>query len=125
VQPRSTGALVSSRSGRATAHAIEHLQSRGTMFVGPGDLVYRGMIVGENSRASDVEVDVTKERKGDDAPPGEPGPTVRLIPPRSMSLEQALEFLRDDEAVEVTPVALRLRKRDLEGGVSASPDANP
>jgi GTP-binding protein len=81
------------------------------MFVAPGDAVYEGMIVGENSRANDVAVDVTKEvRTGPVAPRGAES-TVRLVPPRSLSLEQALEFLHDDEVVEVTPRALRLRKR--------------
>ena len=115
---RSTGSLVADRPGRATAHAIEQLQGRGTMFVAPGDQVYEGMIVGENSRSDDLEVQVTKERK-----PSQDGaasaPAGRLIPPRSMSLEQALEFIGDDELVEVTPRAFRLRKRELQRRNSA------
>jgi len=110
---RSTGVLVADRPGRSTAYAIEHLQPRGTIFVEPGDEVYEGMIVGENSRISDIEVNITKEKKHTSIMPTVTEPAVRLIPPRSMSLEQALEFIRDDELVEVTPKALRLRKRVL------------
>lgn len=115
--PRSTGVLIADRPGRATAHAIEHLQSRGTMLVGPGDEVYEGMIVGDNTTAADVAVDVTKRRRP--APVAEAGATrsTRLVPPRSMSLEQAIEFIRDDEVVEVTPTTLRLRKRLLPGSL--------
>jgi GTP-binding protein len=115
IPERSTGALVSDRGGRATAHAIEHLQSRGTMFVAPGDPVYAGMIVGENSGGTDVSVNPTKARP---AQPESVHPTAatvtRLVPPRSLSLEQALEFLREDEVVELTPRALRLRRRKLD-----------
>jgi GTP-binding protein len=111
---RATGSLVADRPGRATAHAIEHLQTRGTIFVDPGASVYEGMIVGENSRAEDLDVNITKEKKPSDTRAIGADQTVRLIPPRSMSLEQALEFLREDELVEVTPKALRLRKRVLE-----------
>lgn len=114
---RSTGALVASRDGRATADAVEHLQSRGTMFVEPGDGVYRGQVVGENAQAADIGVDVTKASPEAPTPPGIPRAARRLIPPRTMSLEQALEFLRDDELLEVTPSALRFRKRDLDGVV--------
>ncbi len=109
---RSTGSLVADRPGRATAYAIEHLQPRGSILVAPGDQVYEGQIVGENSRATDLAVNVTKERKAAGAAPPQ---TVGLIPPRSMILEQALEFIRDDERVEVTPRSLRLRKKTLEG----------
>ena len=101
------------RPGRATAHAIGHLQDRGTIFVEPGEEVYEGMVVGENSRPIDLQVHITKEKKIAAAPGGPPAPAPRLIPPRSMSLEQALEFLADDEIVEVTPRALRIRKRVL------------
>jgi GTP-binding protein len=113
---RATGALIADRPGRCTAFAIEHLQPRGTIFVAPGEQVYEGMIVGENSRSNDLEVNITKEKKP--TPPEEPAkkvePTVRLIPSRSMSLEQALEFIRQDELVEVTPRAHRLRKKVLQ-----------
>jgi GTP-binding protein len=108
---RTTGSLVADRPGRATAYAIEHLQPRGTMFIAPGESVYEGMIVGENSRPDDLDVNITKEKKLTNVRSATAEQTVRLIPPRSMSLEQALEFIRDDELVEVTPKALRLRKK--------------
>ncbi len=115
IPQRSTGALIADRPGRATANAIEHLQARGTMFVGPGDEVYDGMIVGENAGPNDVPVNVVKDRRPGTDAPVERARTVGLVPPRSMSLEQALEWVRDDEVVEVTPRALRLRKKILPG----------
>jgi GTP-binding protein len=111
---RTTGVLVADRPGRTTAFAIEHLQPRGTIFVAPGEQVYEGMIVGENSRANDLEVNIAKEKRPVAGPAATAEPTVRLIPPRSMSLEQALEFIREDEQVEVTPRAFRLRKAILQ-----------
>jgi GTP-binding protein len=113
---RAAGALIADRPGRCTAFAIEHLQPRGTIFVAPGEQVYEGMIVGENSRSNDLEVNITKEKKPvpQVATVVASEPTVRLIPPRSMSLEQALEFIREDELVEVTPRAFRLRKQVLQ-----------
>ena len=111
---RATGALVADRPGRVTAYAIEHLQPRGTIFVEPGDQVYQGMIVGENSRASDIDVNITKEKKLTNMRAAASDQTVRLIPPRIMGLEQAMEFIREDERVEVTPKALRLRKAVLQ-----------
>jgi len=110
---RATGALVADRPGRVTAYAIEHLQPRGTIFVEPGDQVYEGMIVGENSRASDIDVNITKEKKLTNIRSSTSEQTVRLIPPRILGLEQAMEFIREDERVEVTPKALRLRKAVL------------
>jgi GTP-binding protein len=110
---RNTGALVADRPGRATGYAIEHLQDRGTMFISPGDQVYEGMLVGENARAQDMDINVTKEKKLTNMRASSSEELVRLIPPRSMSLEQTLEFIREDELVEVTPKALRLRKRIL------------
>jgi GTP-binding protein len=108
---RATGSLVADRPGRATAYAIEHLQPRGTIFLAPGENVYEGMIVGENARADDLDVNITKEKKLTNMRAATSEQTVRLIPPRTMSLEQALEFIREDELVEVTPRALRLRKK--------------
>ncbi len=119
IPERQTGALVADRPGRATAYALEHLQGRGTLFVAPGDSVYEGMVVGEGLRPADVDVNVTKERKLSSVRPAGDPEAVRLIPPRSPSLEQALEFLRDDEAVEVTPRALRIRKRVLPSSLRA------
>jgi GTP-binding protein len=110
---RATGALVADRAGRATAYAIGHLQPRGELLVSPGDEVYEGMIVGENSRDNDIDVNITKEKKLTNMRASTDEATVQLIPPRAMSLEQALEFLREDELLEVTPNAFRLRKRIL------------
>ncbi len=114
VPHRITGALVSDRSGRTTAFAIENLQPRGEMFVGPGEQVYEGMIVGENARANDLDVNITKEKKLTNMRASGSDDAVRLIPPRSMSLEQALEFIKGDELLEVTPKAFRLRKKVLQ-----------
>jgi len=112
------GVMVADRPGRATAYAIEHLQSRGTIFISPGDPVYEGMIVGENSTASEIRVDITKvRRKGSAGADGPGGERAGLFPPRFMSLEQALEFLDEDCVVEVTPRVFRLRKRILKAGL--------
>ena len=113
IPSRATGALVSDRPGRTTAHAIEHLQERGTMFIVPGDQVYEGMVIGENARANDLDVNITKEKKLTNMRASGSDDAVRLVPPRTMSLEQALEFIKDDELVEVTPKAFRLRKKVL------------
>ena len=113
IPQRSTGALVADRPGRATGYAIEHLQPRGSIFVEPGEQVYEGMIVGENSRSNDLDINITKEKKLTNMRASTSEQTVRLIPARSMSLEQALEFIADDELVEVTPKVARLRKREL------------
>ena len=111
---RPAGALVSDRSGNATAYAIEHLQLRGELFVAPVEEVYEGMIVGENSRPQDMDINITKEKKMTNIRSSTGEVLVHLIPPRKMSLEQSLGFIRDDEMVEVTPKALRLRKRVLQ-----------
>jgi len=110
---RATGVLVADRPGRATSYAIGHLQARGELFAAPGDEVYEGMIVGENSRDSDIDVNITKEKKMTNVRSSTDEATVQLIPPRILSLEQALEFLRTDELLEVTPKAFRPRKRIL------------
>jgi GTP-binding protein len=114
IPQRTGGALVADRPGRATAYAIEHLQPRGTMFVAPGDQVYEGMIVGENPRPNDLDVNITKEKKLTNMRASTSDETVHLFPPRTMSLEQALEFIRQDELLEVTPKAFRLRKKVLQ-----------
>lgn len=111
---RRAGALVSDHAGRATAWAIEHLQGRGSMFVSPGEQVYEGMIVGESPRPVDVDVNVTRERRKSPALLDSTEESVRLVPARSLSLEQALGFINEDEVVEVTPRAVRLRKRSIQ-----------
>jgi len=111
---RPTGVLVSDRAGKTTAYAIEHLQPRGELFLSPTEEVYEGMIVGENSRPQDLDVNITKEKKLTNIRSSTGEILVSLIPPRKLSLEQSLEFIRGDEMVEVTPAALRLRKRVLQ-----------
>jgi GTP-binding protein len=113
IPARSTGALVADREGTATAYAIFNLQERGEIFVEPGTPVYEGMIVGENSRPNDMDVNVTKEKKQTNMRASTADEAIRLIPPRQLSLEQAIEFINDDELVEVTPKSIRLRKRVL------------
>ncbi|HWC05036.1 MAG TPA: translational GTPase TypA [Methylomirabilota bacterium] len=112
---RTTGALVADREGRATGYAIDHLQPRGTFFVRPGDSVYEGQVVGEHVRENDLDVNVTKEKKLTNMRASTSDEGIRLSPPRLMSLEQCLEWIRDDELLEVTPTSLRLRKRALVG----------
>jgi GTP-binding protein len=113
IPSRSTGALVADRTGAATAYAIWNLQERGEIFIDPGEKVYEGMIIGENARASDLDVNVTKEKKQTNMRASTADEAVRLIPARKLGLEQAIEFINDDELVEVTPKSIRLRKRVL------------
>jgi GTP-binding protein TypA/BipA len=113
IRTRPTGSMVADRRGMTTGFALANLQERGTMFVGPGTDVYEGMIVGENSRADDMDVNPTKEKKLTNMRSSTGDVLVPLIPHRVLSLEQALEFCRDDECVEVTPAAVRLRKVTL------------
>ena len=113
LRTRPTGALVSDRRGTVTSYALFNLQERGALFVGPGTEVYEGMIVGENSRADDIDVNPTREKKLTNIRSSTGEELERLIPPRPLSLEQALEFCRDDECVEVSPAAVRLRKAVL------------
>jgi GTP-binding protein TypA/BipA len=120
MRTRPTGALVADRRGPTTAFAILNLQERGSLFVEPGVEVYEGMIVGENARADDLDVNATKEKKLTNMRAASSDETVRLIPPRPLSLEQALELIRDDECVEVTPKSIRLRKVELSGTKRAS-----
>jgi GTP-binding protein len=110
LRTRPTGSLVADRSGAVTSYAMFNIQERGTLFVDPGTEVYEGMIVGENSRADDMDVNITKEKKLTNVRSSTAEELERLIPPRRLSLEQALEYCRDDECVEVTPDAVRLRK---------------
>ncbi|MFZ2448469.1 MAG: translational GTPase TypA [Syntrophobacteraceae bacterium] len=107
---RPNGVLVSDRAGNAVTFAIYHLQPRGTIFVNPGDPVYTGMIVGENSRSEDLHVNITKEKKLTNIRASGTDEALRIIPPRQFSLEQAMEYITEDELVEVTPHSLRLRK---------------
>jgi GTP-binding protein len=113
LRTRPSGSLVADRRGAATAFAILNLQERGSLFIAPGVDLYEGMIVGENARAEDMDVNATKEKKLTNMRAAASDETVRLIPPRPLSLEQALEFIRDDECVEVTPKSIRLRKAEL------------
>jgi GTP-binding protein len=117
IPSRPTGVLVADRAGVATAYAIWNLQERGEIFVEPGAPAYEGMIIGENARASDMDVNVTKEKKQTNMRASTADEAVRLIPPRKLGLEQAIEFINDDELVEVTPKNIRLRKRVLEANM--------
>lgn len=110
LRTRPTGSLVSDRRGATTGYALAALQDRGTMFVGPGTEVYEGMIVGENSRSDDMDINPTKEKKLTNMRASSGDILVPLIPHKHLSLEQALEFCREDECVEVTPVSVRIRK---------------
>jgi GTP-binding protein len=113
IPSRPTGALVADRAGVATAYAIANLQQRGELVVGPSTPVYEGMIVGENSRDNDLDVNITREKKQTNMRASTADEGIRLVPPRLVTLEQGLEFINDDELVEVTPNHLRLRKKVL------------
>ncbi len=110
---RASGALVADRVGKATAYAIYNLQERGEIFIDAGTPVYEGMIIGENARPSDMDVNVTKEKKLTNMRAASADDALRLVPPRLLNLEQSIEFINDDELVEVTPSSIRLRKRVL------------
>jgi GTP-binding protein len=110
---RSTGSLVADRMGDTTTYALFNLQERGMLFARPGTKVYEGMIVGENARAVDLDVNAIKEKKLTNMRASTADEAMRLVPPKELSLEQALEFIADDELVEVTPQSIRLRKRVL------------
>src|SRR5215216_3271027 len=110
---RPTGSLVADRSGKIASFALFNLQERGTLFVDPGEDVYEGMIVGENARAEDLDVNATKEKHLTNMRSSTSDVLIRLVPPRKLSLDQALEFVREDECVEVTPHSIRLRKTEL------------
>ena len=114
---RPTGVLVADRAGDATAYTLNHMEERGELFVGPGTAVYEGMIVGENARPADMDVNVTKAKKLTNMRASTADEAIRLTPHRVLNLEQALEFINDDELVEVTPQAIRLRKRVLAANV--------
>ncbi len=114
MRTRGSGSLVADRRGDTASFALFNLQERGTMFVGPGEEVYEGMIVGENSRPDDLDVNAVKEKHLNNIRSSTADVLVRLMPHRTLSLDQALEFLREDECVEVTPAVVRLRKVDLD-----------
>jgi GTP-binding protein len=113
IPSRPTGSLVADRAGKTTGHAIFNLQERGDMFLGPGTEVYEGMIVGENARDTDLNVNIVKEKKLTNMRASSADEAIRLVPPRLLNLEQAIEFIREDELVEVTPQSIRLRKKTL------------
>jgi GTP-binding protein len=113
IPARSTGALIADRAGVATAYAIYNLQERGEIFIAPTTAVYEGMIVGENARTNDLDVNVTKEKKQTNMRASTADEAIRLVPPRVFGLEQAIAFINDDELVEVTPKSIRVRKRIL------------
>jgi GTP-binding protein len=110
---RATGALVADRAGKTTSYALYHLEPRGTLFLGPGTEVYEGMIVGENARENNLDVNVTREKKLTNMRAAGADDALRLSPPRQMTLDRALEWIDGDELVEVTPTAIRVRKRTL------------
>ena len=114
LRTRPTGSLVADRTGKATAFAISSLQERGTLFISPGDELYEGMVVGENARGEDLDVNAVREKHLTNMRSSTGDVLERLVPARRLSLDQALEFLRDDEAVEVTPGAIRMRKAVLD-----------
>jgi GTP-binding protein len=111
---RLTGALVSDRSGPSTAYALWSLQERGTLFIAPGMELYEGMVVGENAREVDLDVNAVREKKLTNMRSSSADEAIRLVPFKNLTLEQAIEFVADDELVEVTPKNLRLRKKILQ-----------
>jgi len=113
ISQRITGALVADRPGQATSYALYNLQERGELFIRPGIAVYEGMIIGENARDVDLDVNVVKEKKLTNMRASTSDEAIRLVPFRELSLEQALEFISDDELVEVTPESIRMRKKIL------------
>jgi GTP-binding protein len=113
IPTRPTGSLVSDRAGKASSYAIYNLQERGEIFIAPGTEVYQGMIIGENARDKDLDVNIVKEKKLTNMRASTSDEAIRLVPPRILNLEQALEFIREDELVEVTPQSIRLRKKIL------------
>jgi GTP-binding protein len=123
IPSRATGALVADRPGPATAFALSNLQERGEIFIEPQTGVYEGMIIGENARQRDMDVNVTKEKKQTNMRASTADEAIRIIPPRLLSLEQSIEFINDDELVEVTPKNIRLRKKILAANQRPRPDA--
>jgi GTP-binding protein len=121
IPARANGALVADRAGVATSYAIFNLQERGEIFIDPATVVYEGMVIGENARPNDMDVNVTKEKKQTNMRASSADEAIRLIPPRKLGLEQAIEFINDDELVEITPSSIRLRKRILASNMRPKP----
>jgi GTP-binding protein len=119
LRTRLRGSLVSDRSGPVTAYAIDQLADRGVLFVGPTTLVYGGMVIGEYTRAEDLEVNITREKKLTNMRTSTSDELVKLTPPSVLNLEQALEFCANDECVEVTPESVRIRKVELDSHTRA------
>jgi GTP-binding protein len=113
IEMRPTGSLIADRAGVATSYSIYNMQERGVIFIEPAREVYEGMIIGENARNSDLDVNIVKEKKLTNMRASSADDAIRLIPPKLMNLEQAIEFVNDDELVEVTPKSIRLRKKIL------------
>jgi GTP-binding protein len=116
IRTRPTGSLVADRRGETGQFALLKLQERGQLFVGPGEEVYEGMVVGENARSDDLDVNAVREKKQTNMRAAGSDDTVKLMPHHRLSLDQALEYIREDECVEVTPDAVRLRKLELDAG---------
>ena len=119
IRTRRSGSIVADRRGPVTGYAVASLQERASLFVAPGDEVYEGMVAGENPRPEDMDVNICREKKQTNVRAAASDDTVRLTPPRILSLEQSLEFIADDECIEVTPHSIRLRKTTLESGTRA------
>jgi GTP-binding protein len=117
IATRPTGSLVSDRAGKSTGHAMWNLQERGELFIEAGTECYEGMIVGENSRDNDLNVNIVKEKKLTNMRASSADEAIRLVPPKLLNLEQAIEFIREDEFVEVTPKSIRLRKKILKANM--------
>jgi GTP-binding protein len=113
IADRTTGSLVADRQGKTTAYALYHLEPRGTLFLSPGVEVYKGMIVGENARGNDMHVNITREKKLTNMRAAGADEALRLAPPRQITLDSALEWIGNDELVEITPSQIRLRKQSL------------
>jgi GTP-binding protein len=119
LRTRHSGSIVADRTGSVTGYAVAIVQDRSALFVGPGTAVYEGMVVGENPRPDDMDVNICREKKQTNIRTSSSDDTIRLTPPRILSLEQALEFIADDECVEVTPNHVRLRKVQFDAGLRA------
>ena len=117
IRSRHTGSIVADRLGQVSGYAASAIQDRGSLFVGPSVSVYQGMVIGENPRPDDLDVNICNEKKQTNIRAAAADDAVRLSPPRILSLEHALEFIADDECVEVTPESIRIRKVELDPGI--------